>query len=903
MLAIALGAAGLAAAQETEPNDDPNTANTLSCPASFLAESEPLGDVDYYSISGQPGMLLRAEIDASRSGSGLDAILGLFDPNLNLLATADDFFGSDPVLEEVLQEAGPYLLAVGAYQDFDFNGGADALSNGEYTLILTCEMDGNEPNDDIVSPAPFTCGTTTLGIPPTVLVGPAGDVDFYSFGAPAGTAVTVEVFASRFHGSALDPILGLFDPSGTLLVTNDNRFVFDPFLSTVVTGGGTYGVAVAAANDFGFDGGADSLSQGRYDITINCALPGEGNLGFEEGTLASFVGYGDAQASSGLGPIQPPEGGWMAFMSTGGTAVASRTSMLERTALVPAGSLCLTYQYNFLTNENTPDPIFNDRLGLEVHRPGGTEARLVADTTSGFSSAPGGWGGQTGWRPDSYQILPDDEVLTLRWVVEDVPDTLTDSAALIDDLVFVTDDANEPNDSAAAGTLRGFPFVDACSEIEPATDVDYYLFPASAGDVITAEVLAARAGSTLDARVAVLDPNGLLLGESDDAADLDPIVTVTVAAAGTHAVAVTSWGDAGYDGGLDGNDAGFYSLRVSLSSPAPPRRRLFALDEAGGGMIYELDPNGGAILNSFPTIESVAAGADGLAYDEETNELFVINGTGTRTIFRLNASTGQLLGSFPAPTVEAIDGLGHDAGVLYAQIFTRDEVLSIDPASGAELETRRVSPVVDLSGGLTAGRGRMYSTEAFLSVDELDPASITLLNSFAIPTSGAGFGLGFDGTDLFVSLSTAPGKIAALDPNTGTLLREFADPTPGVTLSALAAGPPPSGAAVPLPPGEVDDLSITGGAVATLAWTKVDEALTYDVYRGAASALSPATYGGCFAGGLSKSTFTLQDPDIPGLGEAHAYLVAAANTGGKGTMGTDSDGLERPLAAFAPACP
>jgi hypothetical protein len=897
---LVLGAPILA--HDTEPNNDIDSAVPIGCPTSFSGFITPEGDVDFYSFTGQPGMLFRAEITANRTGSDLDGILGLYDPARVLLATADDELGLDPALEYVIQTSGTYYLAVASSADFDFNGGEDSTTTGEYDLAVTCDIDPNEPNDDLSSAAAFPCGTTTLGVPPTILIGPAEDVDYYSFSVPAGTAWTGEVFAWRFHRSDLDPVLGLYDSSWTLVMTNDNRFVFDPFLSTLFTEAGTYYLAVASYSDFDFNGGSDSLTQGRYDMTMNCAQTGEGNLGFEDGSFNHFIPYGEASVISTVEPLVPPEGTYMAMISSGGTALNADSSMLERTFLLPEDALCINYQYNFLTNEDTPDEIFNDRLALQVHRADRSEEQTVADTFADFVPGPEGWTWQTGWQAASVLLTQRDEHVSLRWVVEDVPDSQTDSAGLIDDLVVASDDLNEPNDNLVGATPRSFPFLQQCVELEPLADVDYYSFPASSGDVVTAEIMGSRIGSSLDARLGLFDSVGTLLAETDDDLDLDPILTVTIGATGTYTVAVASWGDVGYDGGPDANDTGIYTLKVSLSSPAPERRRLFALDNDSGGTIHELDPDTGAILNSFPTPEAVAAGADGLAYDEETNELFVINGTGSRIIYRLNATSGQQLGSFPAPTVEAIDGLGFDDDTLYAQVFARDEVLTIHPQTGGMIDSRLTSPRVDLAGGFAGGVGRLFGTETFTAVDEIEQGSLGILNSFSTPSSASAFGLGFDGTDLFASF-TSPDQISAMDPDTGAERRAFADPTPGSIMSALAAGPAPTGPDSPPPPGEVAELLLEDdGSTTTLSWTDTDRALVYNVYRGFLSDLPSQDYGGCLAPGLSKTTHSYQDLESPSVGQGFTYLVTAANTGGEGSLGT-GNGEERSHSGLNPACP
>ncbi len=98
------------------------------------------------------------------------------------------------------------------------------------------------------------------------------------------------------------------------------------------------------------------------------------------------------------------------------------------------------------------------------------------------------------------------------------------------------------------------------------------------------------------------------------------------------------------------------------------------------------------------------------------------------------------------------------------------------------------------------------------------------------------------------------------------------------------------------PPSEV---SVSGAAQplvftdkTTIIWE--DKALngadTFNVYKGNISDLSSG-YGSCFSNGLSSSTATDNSPTAPGT--AWFYIVTGVNGSGEGTMGTDSDSVER----------
>lgn len=65
-----------------------------------VAEIEPFGDIDAYSLSVVAGAVLIVDVDASEVGSLIDPVVTLIDQaDLSLLASNDDFCGADSVLE------------------------------------------------------------------------------------------------------------------------------------------------------------------------------------------------------------------------------------------------------------------------------------------------------------------------------------------------------------------------------------------------------------------------------------------------------------------------------------------------------------------------------------------------------------------------------------------------------------------------------------------------------------------------------------------------------------------------------------------------------------------------------------------------------------------------------------
>lgn len=99
------------------------------------------------------------------------------------------------------------------------------------------------------------------------------------------------------------------------------------------------------------------------------------------------------------------------------------------------------------------------------------------------------------------------------------------------------------------------------------TDADWFeLSGAVAGDTVTVETMAARAGSSLDSIVAIYDGLGLRIGFNYDIAldNIDARMTMTLAGPAPFYVTVSAWQDSDFNG-TDGGTSGFYFLDVSVN--------------------------------------------------------------------------------------------------------------------------------------------------------------------------------------------------------------------------------------------------------------------------------------------------------------------------------------------------
>jgi hypothetical protein len=128
----------------SEPNNSLADATPVSLPFEANRTIAPVADVDVFEISIEVGNLVTIDVDAAELGSTLDPVLGVLDPDGEILQDSYDDPAPgepvtlDPFLMFVARRSGPYFVAVSANDDGDFNG-SGASSSGDYTLQITRE--------------------------------------------------------------------------------------------------------------------------------------------------------------------------------------------------------------------------------------------------------------------------------------------------------------------------------------------------------------------------------------------------------------------------------------------------------------------------------------------------------------------------------------------------------------------------------------------------------------------------------------------------------------------------------------------------------------------------------------------------------------------------------------------
>ncbi len=237
------------------------------------------GDIDAYEVQLEAGDLLLAALFDEASGSALDLVLGIFSGGVTPALTLDDDGGRGfhPRLGYVAPASGAVQVGVSGFADQAFDGthGEAPSALAGYELVLAVAKSPAALQESDLDPGPQGSNDT---LPTADLLPPAGaavaaelaadDVDYFAIDLEEGDRLLVAVFDLRdgvlefARGERSDPVLGLFDPLGTLVTAaldDDAGPGFLPSRSfTVPTGqGGRWSVAVSGFADAAFDGSHD----------------------------------------------------------------------------------------------------------------------------------------------------------------------------------------------------------------------------------------------------------------------------------------------------------------------------------------------------------------------------------------------------------------------------------------------------------------------------------------------------------------------------------------------------------------------------------------------------------------------------------------------------------------------
>lgn len=229
----------VAGTAEVEANNTAATANpivTAGSPVGLRTGAiGAAGDVDYYSVVATAGnsVYFNADADPARTGSGTDLVVEFRDPaDVLLLSVDSSITGSlaNPAAEGAnftITTSGTYFIKVRHFS---------ATGTGTYHLMVAaCSSDtSGSPTPTIVNETepnntPATANALDLTSAPCAIVAaainPGGDLDYFSFTAPAGSRIWVETDTGGTQNAGAtsrDTVMDLLAADGTTVIENDD---------------------------------------------------------------------------------------------------------------------------------------------------------------------------------------------------------------------------------------------------------------------------------------------------------------------------------------------------------------------------------------------------------------------------------------------------------------------------------------------------------------------------------------------------------------------------------------------------------------------------------------------------------------------------------------------------------
>ncbi|HWE35282.1 MAG TPA: PPC domain-containing protein, partial [Isosphaeraceae bacterium] len=215
-----------------------------------------------------------------------------------------------------------------------------------------------------------------------------------------------------------------------------------------------------------------------------------------------------------------------------------------------------------------------------------------------------------------------------------------------------TVDEVEPNNGFRKPSAVKDGAIAVNGKIEPGNEVDVYAIDMKAGETLAAEVIAARAGSGLDALITVFGPGLREIAEDDDTFGQDAAVSVTARVAGRYFVQVQDADGKHRDGKIEATKTRPYRLEMGAIAPAT------SPSPAGSkpGEVAEIEPNDS---DEAPQAVTVPASVNGRLDAGKIGEPDV-------DVYRLKAEPGTYrisalaarLGSLADPVLTVLDEKG-----------------------------------------------------------------------------------------------------------------------------------------------------------------------------------------------------------------------------------------------------
>lgn len=164
------------------------------------------------------------------------------------------------------------------------------------------------------------------------------------------------------------------------------------------------------------------------------------------GGLTSWTNSSNAFTTSTFGTLTSPDGSPFAVIHTGLGSLADSGLLSKQMDIASSQDTNFNFKYNFISTEypRFVGSAFNDYFKAEIHTPDGVTHVLAQETvnSSTFTPVSGlptavmdfSTGGQTGWKTVEKTVATPSGTTVLHFHVQDVGDSVRDSAALIDNV-------------------------------------------------------------------------------------------------------------------------------------------------------------------------------------------------------------------------------------------------------------------------------------------------------------------------------------------------------------------------------------------------------------------------------------------------------------------------------------
>ena len=560
------------------------------------------GDIDFFSIGTvDAGTLLSVDVGTFVTGDPVTLTTAVYDSAGTLLGSIDDADSTaGSVLAVTAPARGEYFAAVAGEGSLptdpaDPASGQGVTTAGDYLLVLGAEPGDpepcldNEPNDTI--PSANTTSTTPDGtIVCTGLVGngafgdSTGDFDFFAFDAAADNSYVVDIVVPQ-AATPTPATIAVYDAAGALLATIDDDGS-DPnaYLSFSPEAVGTYYALVSSPGVLPgdpFDGSSGSIAgpDTSYTLAVYPAIAVDGSPTNPPAQMAAMAEMATASASglaAGLERLSPP---CRPVEDDGAIDLATMVILRPRTSVRCSGMIGdgPHGQFGGDFDYYAVDALRGDALVADIDVPPGSalDAFLTVYDDEGTTVATN----------DDF----DGRSSRVAWPVSD------DGTYYVAVGAFGSVQA-DPFDSASGstpGSLGAYELTLATTDYtEP--DIDVYLVDLEIGDAFSA-------GFTTPGQVTILDPNGVVVMQTNTSAVIrypqDHPLRFAGNAGGDHVAAAAGMHAVILDGGPASYSGELRVRRSGLSDAPGDDVQIFFLDFDGASF-------DGAIFNPAVAVGS-----------------------------------------------------------------------------------------------------------------------------------------------------------------------------------------------------------------------------------------------------------------------------------------------------------